>query len=1030
MRCARCLWRERTARRHFVLDASRRERRSRFAAAAMAGNPTGQRGLSRGRRSRSKKLLSPVESGEEEDEATLVLIPQQWKITWPKAEKSKDCWWWQGLLISALKRRRMALLFMLWLWALQDWARALNPSDPNVCSYWESVAQALEEPCDQAAWPSAPTCPRHKVLYKVAYRQGVKLDYRRRYRCCQGYYESGSLCVPRCTHECVHGRCVAPDRCQCEQGWRGSDCSHECSSLFWGPACQKPCLCARGAGCDPLTGSCSCPPGFRGTTCKEPCPPGTYGPGCLLACRCEHGALCDVATGACNCSQGYTGPHCELACLSGPPHEGLQCSSAPCPCQNGGLCHPPGSTTCICPPGWMGALCSLPCPAGRFGSGCQGECQCRNGGQCRRDSGQCQCAPGYTGEHCREECPAGRYGQDCAQRCDCANGGRCFPLNGACLCEAGFLGDSCEERECPAAFYGLGCRSACLCHPQHTRSCHPLSGECTCQPGWAGLSCNETCPPGYHGLGCRDPCLCLNGGRCDGVTGLCRCPAGYTDKHCASPCPPDSYGPNCSLRCACRQALGCSPVDGRCLCKEGWQGADCSLPCPAGTWGFGCNESCACPCPKDRWGLHCSQLCSCRNGASCSPTDGSCECTPGFRGPSCHRTCPSGRYGKRCSLLCQCANHSICHPVDGACDCPPGWMGTDCSRRCPPGRFGANCTQRCQCQQEALCDPEAGRCACPSGYTGAHCETSSPGHPITVAPAPPPGPPSMGAVVGLVVLAALLVGVLVLFLSYRHWQKDKQSRHLSVAYTAGGADGSEYAVPDVPPSYTHHYYSNPSYHTLSPCSLGVPGPGSLESPSSGKLIASQFFPGPRGGSGLRERPTMSGPDCNATLPADWKHCPGRGPLLGQAGPEGAQRDRSYSYTNGLSRTCGQGCYPPEEPLGWSRSSLSSENPYSTIKDLPVLPSKPPEGSYVEMKSPTQRERSYAEISLVEEPEQNLGGEPEGGNGAAGAEGHSPTALGPAPNHYDSPKNSHIPSHYDIPPVRHYPPSPPLSRQGR
>lgn len=33
------------------------------------------------------------------------------------------------------------------------------------------------------------------------------------------------VCVARCTKECVHGRCVAPDLCQCESGWRGDDCS-------------------------------------------------------------------------------------------------------------------------------------------------------------------------------------------------------------------------------------------------------------------------------------------------------------------------------------------------------------------------------------------------------------------------------------------------------------------------------------------------------------------------------------------------------------------------------------------------------------------------------------------------------------------------------------------------------------------------------------------------------------------------------------------------------------------------------------
>lgn len=28
-----------------------------------------------------------------------------------------------------------------------------------------------------------------------------------------------------CAQECVHGRCVAPNQCQCVPGWRGNDCS-------------------------------------------------------------------------------------------------------------------------------------------------------------------------------------------------------------------------------------------------------------------------------------------------------------------------------------------------------------------------------------------------------------------------------------------------------------------------------------------------------------------------------------------------------------------------------------------------------------------------------------------------------------------------------------------------------------------------------------------------------------------------------------------------------------------------------------
>lgn len=35
-----------------------------------------------------------------------------------------------------------------------------------------------------------------------------------------------SVCLSAlCTEECVHGRCVSPDTCQCEPGWGGLDCS-------------------------------------------------------------------------------------------------------------------------------------------------------------------------------------------------------------------------------------------------------------------------------------------------------------------------------------------------------------------------------------------------------------------------------------------------------------------------------------------------------------------------------------------------------------------------------------------------------------------------------------------------------------------------------------------------------------------------------------------------------------------------------------------------------------------------------------
>ncbi len=52
----------------------------------------------------------------------------------------------------------------------------------------------------------------------------------------------------------------------------------------------------------------------------------------------------------------------------------------------------------------------------------------------------------------------------------------------------------------------------------------------------------------------------------------------------------------------------------------------------------------------------------------------------------------------------------------------------------------------------------------------------------------------------------------------------------------------------------------------------------------------------------------------------------------------------------------------KDTVAVSSSSLNSENPYATIKDLPGLPFCPPESSYMEMKSAVPRERAYTEIS--------------------------------------------------------------------
>lgn len=295
----------------------------------------------------------------------------------------------------------------------------------------------------------------------------------------------------------------------------------------------------------------------------------------------------------------------------------------------------------------------------------------------------------------------------------------------------------------------------------------------------------------------------------------------------------------------------------------------------------------------------------------------------------------------------------------------------------------------------------------------------------------PPSPVaynSLGAVIGITVLGSLVVALVALFIGYRHWQKGKEHQHLAVAYSSGHLDGSEYVVPDVSLSYSH-YYSNPSYHTLSQCSPKPLPPNKV--PGSQLFASLQASEWPGG---------AHGPDSHATLPADWKHRREAPPGPLDRGSSCMDRSYSYSYrsSNGPGPFYSKGPIS-EEGLGASVASLSSENPYATIRDLPSLLGGPRESSYVEMKGPpsgtpprqppqlldSQRQRylkSQRDSGTYEQPTALTHDRDSVGS-------QHPLPPGLMPGHYDSPKNSHIPGHYDLPPVRH-PPSPPLRHQDR
>lgn len=64
----------------------------------------------------------------------------------------------------------------------------------------------------------------------------------------------------------------------------------------------------------------------------------------------------------------------------------------------------PHTLYCPCHAGWHGVDCSIRCPSGTWGFGCNLTCQCLNGGACNTLDGTCTCAPGWRGAKCEFPC--------------------------------------------------------------------------------------------------------------------------------------------------------------------------------------------------------------------------------------------------------------------------------------------------------------------------------------------------------------------------------------------------------------------------------------------------------------------------------------------------------------------------------------------------------------------------------------------------------------------------------------------------
>lgn len=357
----------------------------------------------------------------------------------------------------------------------------------------------------------------------------------------------------------------------------------------------------------------------------------------------------------------------------------------------------------------------------------------------------------------------------------------------------------------------------------------------------------------------------------------------------------------------------------------------------------------------------------CQNGADCDHISGQCTCRTGFMGRHCEQKCPAGTYGYGCRQICDCLNNSTCDHITGTCYCSPGWKG-------------------------ARCD-QAGVIIV--GNLNSLSRTST---------ALPADSYQIGAIAGIVVLLLVVLFLLALFVIYRHKQKRKESSMPAVTYTpAMRVINADYTIAETLPhsnggNANSHYFTNPSYHTLSQCAAS-PHVNNRDRMTIAKSKNNQLFvnlknvnPGKRGAL----------VDCTGTLPADWK----QGGYLNELGAFGLDR----SYMGKSLKDLGKN----SEYNSSTCSLSSSENPYATIKDPPALLPKSSECGYVEMKSPARRDSPYAEINNSTSANRNVYEvEPTVSvvQGVFSNNGHV------TQDPYDLPKNSHIPCHYDLLPVR-------------
>ncbi|XP_077966187.1 uncharacterized protein LOC120340754 isoform X2 [Styela clava] len=508
-------------------------------------------------------------------------------------------------------------------------------------------------------------------------------------------------------------------RCQCVEGWEGTNCEQDIDECSSNP-------CQNGGSCENLLNKfkCNCLGGWEGDTCdkkidvneceSDPC---LNGGSCVdgedkFTCQCTAGwtgVTCDtdiddcspnpcknggectdgLNTFTCNCKAGWTGDSCDTNID--------ECASNPC--MNGGVCTDEvNKFSCECESGWSGEVCSTNID----------ECAsnpCKNDGECTDEVNKfiCNCKPGWSGEICSTNI------DDCSPN-PCKNGGACKDkLNDfECSCKSPWSGKTCDKKEesvptpKPTPKPKPEKKKYCVPNPcRNGGSCTEKKEdfECKCDDGWEGKTCeSKVKEPEKQDFDPNDPCSsapCLNEAECvdmgDGTV-FCICQDGFSGDFCEE-------GENVCIPNPCKNAGTCIAwhESYTCTCAAGWTGENCDKDV---------NECASNPCSED---LECIDKV---NSYLCRK-----ECNPGFTGDDCEidiNECDSA----------PCKNGGKCIDEENKflCKCDTGFSGLFCEISNPcegdPCKNGGTCHKSSSLKANST----GFICACNLGWSGDTCQ--------------------------------------------------------------------------------------------------------------------------------------------------------------------------------------------------------------------------------------------------------------------------------------------------------------------